>query len=328
MARNIPLSQFLASTVNTFSTGTKVFSLSSQILEKTQMYLSEKDPESSLKRGINGFMLDIVKETIVELKSDITDYPLETEEKLQSHYSKSPVRITITGVCSDIRVHDPNDNWGVEQILDDLNEMTDKLTNIAGAIGVGKAVQYGTRVSSYMNTVHVLYRKVKETANRLTKVIKMLGLADEDREEAKSSQIRAFEYLEHMWSTGALLYIETPYKVYDNCVIESLSFTQPEETHQQTMIDITFKQLTLIPAAVGFQRAEVDQKAAIQFAETEKKNNPNGSGESVATEMFIGTYNQEIRSGDKNGRAARAMEDYLQEHKLNSAKQVSSSALR
>lgn len=341
MAYNIKLAQSLTQSTNalfsgvkkrgvsSISTGTKVFSLSSQILEKTQMYLSGawNDPKLRQKKGINGFLMDVVKETVVELQSEITDYPLETEDRIQSHYSKHPVKIKVSGVCSDIRVHDPNDQWNIERILDDLTEMSEKLTMISGALGVGKAVKYGTRVTSFMNTTHVLYRKLKESANMLSKVYNRIkGI--EDPNEPKTSQINAFEQLETMWSTGALLNVETPYKVYDNCVIENLSFTQPEDTLQQTMIDVTFKQLTLNSAAVGFHKAITDEKTFNQLSEAEKKNNPSGdSSDSFLVGKHVENYNRAVKNGESNSTYQRATKEYMQNEKLKSTKQISASML-
>lgn len=341
MAYNIQLAQRLTQStdalfsgvkkrgVSSIATGTKVFSLSSQILEKTQMYLSGawNDPELKRKRGINGFLMDVVKETVVDLQSEITDYPLETEDRIQSHYSKHPVKIRVSGVCSDIRVHDPNDQWGIENILDDITEMSEKLTMISGALGVGKAVKYGSRVTSFMNTTHVLYRKLKESANMLSKVYnRFKGI--EDPNEPKTSQINAFEQLENMWSTGALLNVETPYKVYDNCVIENLSFTQPEDTLQQTMIEVTFKQLTLNTAAVGFHKAITDEKTFTQLAQAEKKNNPNGnSSDSFLVGSFVEGYNKDVKSGKEGTSKQRATQEYMQNNKLKSTKQISASML-
>ena len=335
MAYNVSLAQAITQSENALftgaitkgvgvvSTGTEVFSLSSQLLEKTQMYLSGSWMEPNINKGINGFLMDVVKETTVDLQSEITDYPLETEERIQSHYSKHPVKIKISGICSDIRAHDPNDN--VEQLLDDLTEMSEKLTRIAGNLGVGKAVKNGTRITSYMNATHILYRKIKETANRLSKVYNILS-GREDTRDLKSSQINAFEQLENMWSTGALLNVETPYKVYKKCVIENLSFTQPENTFQQTMIEVTLKQLTTTDVSTGFYKAITDEKTFIQLAEIERKNNANGESESFLKGTYIDRYNEEKKSGE-NGAATRAMEKHLAEKKLSSAKQVSSRAI-
>ena len=268
MALNTQLANLVATSTDLVSLGSSVFSLSSQILEKGMMYIRGIKPE----RGINGFMLDVVKETVVEMSSDITDYPLEMDYQVQSHFARRPVMITVTGVCSDIRVHDPNDEWNLEALLDDLTEMIEKLNMIAQKLQMGSTAKECARVVAFMKTIHTLYNKVKETYNRVKKVMKLFG--DNFGEKDKtSSQIYAYEKLKEMWKSGDELKIETPWEVYDHCVIESLSFTQPEETNHQTMVNIRFKQLTLTTVDVGFFGTKIDSKTAQQLADKSRATN-------------------------------------------------------
>ena len=94
--------------VNSTATITSVLSLSSQIVNKSLMLIRGQ----KTNRGINNFLFDVTKETVVDLTSDITDYPLEgsyvydeltgqgtyDNYKTQSHYARYPVSISITGV--------------------------------------------------------------------------------------------------------------------------------------------------------------------------------------------------------------------------------------
>ena len=279
MALNTQLANLVATSTDLVSLGSSVFSLSSQILEKGMMYIRGVKPE----RGINGFMLDVVKETVVEMSSDITDYPLELNFQYQSHYARRPVMITVTGVCSDIRVHDPNDEWNLEALLDDLTEMIEKLNMIAQRLQMGSTARECARVVAFMKTIHTLYSKVKETYNRVKKVMKLFGKDFGDKDKT-TSQIYAHEQLKEMWKNGDLLKIETPWEVYENCVIENLSFTQPEGTNQQTNINIRFKQLTLTTVDVGYFGTRIDTKTAQQLADKSRATN---GKESVKYEGLI-----------------------------------------
>ena len=90
--------------MNSTATITSVLSLSTQIVNKSLMLIRGQ----KTNRGINNFLFDVTKETIVDLTSDITDYPLEGtydastdtnyNYKTQSHYARHPVSISITGV--------------------------------------------------------------------------------------------------------------------------------------------------------------------------------------------------------------------------------------
>lgn len=262
------LSNILSTSTSLMATGSSLISLSSQMLSKTMMYIRGQKPT----RGIDGFMLDVFKETIVDMTSEVTDYPLEENFKLQTHYSRNPVSISVTGVCSDIRVHNPNDSWGIESYLDDLTEMMEKLNMISQNLSLGSTAKECQKVVAYMKTIHTLYRKVKETYNTVMKMTKLFGL-NFGQEELTSQQM-AYDTLKDMWYKGKLLIIETPWETYKNCVIENLSFTQPEETNQQTMISIKFKQLTLVPNVVGLNKIGVkNEKTLNQLRAVEKAKN-------------------------------------------------------
>ena len=279
MALNTRLANLVSTSTDLASLGASVISLSSQILEKGMMYISGEKPE----RGISGFMLDVVKETVVEMNSDITDYPLEMDYQVQSHFARRPVMINVTGVCSDIRVHDPNDEWNLETLLDDLTEMVEKINMISQRLNMGATARESARVVAFMKTIHTLYSKVKETYNRVKKVMKLLGIDFGEKDKA-SSQINAYETLKEMWKSGRELKVETPWEVYEHCVIDSLSFTQPEETNHQTNINIRFKQLTLTTVNVGLFGTKIDSKVAQQLA---KKSVATNDKEKVEYEGFI-----------------------------------------
>lgn len=298
MAFNTQLANLVSTSTELVSMGTSVFSLSSQILEKGMMYIRGVKPA----RGINGFMLDVVKETVVEMNSDITDYPLEMDYQVQSHFARRPVMITVTGVCSDIRVHDPNDEWNLEALLDDLTEMVEKLNMIAQRLQMGSTAKECAKVVAFMKTIHTLYNKVKETYNRVKKVMSLFG-KDFGEKDKTSSQINAYEKLKEMWKSGDELKIETPWEVYDHCVIESLSFTQPEETNHQTMINIRFKQLTLTTVNVGLFGTKVDSKTAQQLAEKSKATN---GKDSVKYEGLIHEAGRQANAGLKRKRQEEA----------------------
>ena len=266
--------------VNSTATITSVLSLSTQIVNKSLMLIRGQ----KTNRGINNFLFDVTKETIVDLTSDITDYPLEGtydastdtnyNYKTQSHYARHPVSISITGVCSDIRVHNPNDDWNVERILDDLTEMTEKLAMISSSLQLGGATKECMKIVAYMKTIDTMYRKVKETVNRLKQVAKFFG-KDFNGQDETTSQHYAYDQLYTLWQNGTPVEVETPWTTYKNCVIEKLSFTQPEETNQQTEINVKFKQLTITEEVKGLFKGIFDKSTYEQMEKEVAKTNSN-----------------------------------------------------
>ena len=279
MALNTQLVQILTGTPSTsaarmtslMATGSSLISLSSQLLQKTMYYIRNKG-KADKSRGINGFLFDVTKETVVNLSSDITDYPLEGDYQVQAHFSKRPVSITITGTCSDIRVHDPNDDWNLEKILDDATEMMEKISILSSNLQLGAVTRESQRVVAYTKTLDTLYRKIKETVNRINFMRKWFGENFDQRDDT-TSQHKVYDILYNYWETGERLSVETPWTVYDNCVIERLSFTQPQDTVHQTEITVQFKQLTLIDEVPGMYAAVLNGKVYEQMAEEVKKTN-------------------------------------------------------
>ena len=294
MAFNTRLTQYLARTSDSILEGTSVISLSSQILEKSLYYISGNPRATNDSRGINGFLFDVTKETIVNLSSDITDYPMEKNYMTQSHYAKRPVSISITGVCSDIRVHDPNDDWSIESILDDATEMVEKISIISSNLNMGATTKESQRVVSYMKNLDSLYRKLKETANRFNQITRWFG--DDFGQDNTTSQKRVYDKLYNYWQEGNFLKVETPWNVYENCVIEKLSFTQPEDTVHQTEISVQFKQLTTVDDAPMMFRGVLDEKTQTQLAsQVTKTNDQPNTDISVEAQALIDL----AESGDK-----------------------------
>ena len=292
--------------VNSTATITSVLSLSSQIVNKSLMLIRGQ----KTNRGINNFLFDVTKETVVDLTSDITDYPLEgsyvydeltgqgtyDNYKTQSHYARYPVSISITGVCSDIRVHNPNDDWNVERILDDLTEMTEKLAMISSSLQLGGATQECMKIVAYMKTIDTMYRKVKETANRLKQVAKFFG-KDFNGQDETTSQHYAYDQLYTLWQNGTPVEVETPWNTYKNCVIEKLSFTQPEETNQQTEINIKFKQLTITDQVQALYKVIYNKETQEQMAKEITKQN---SQPDTKYTSFADTSQKEANLEQKN----------------------------
>lgn len=282
MAFNTQLTQMLTGVglSDAITTGSSVLSLSSQILKKTMYYITN-GTKTDTSRGIEGFLFDVTKETVVNLTSDITDYPMEGDYKIQAHFSKHPVSISITGTCSDLRVHDPNDNWNIEKILDDATEMMEKLSYISTNLQLGGAARECERVVSYMKSIDALYRKIKEVVNRLNQIRRWFG--KDFGQDDTTSQKRAYDTLYNHWVNGDILHVETPWTVYDKCVIERLSFTQPENTTHQTEISVQFKQITTIDEVSGLYRGILNEQVYTQMAEEVKKTNgqPNVSGSAL-----------------------------------------------
>ena len=109
------------------------------------------------------------------------------------------------------------------------------------------------------------------------------------------------------------LSVETPWTVYDNCVIERLSFTQPQDTVHQTEITVQFKQLTLIDEVAGMYAAVLNGKVYEQMAAEVKRTNDQPD---VKSETVLLKSERKIAENDQDMKEAfKRVENNLKQNK-------------
>ena len=225
---------------------------------------AQEAEENTLENKV-GVYFDIIQEHSISIQNQITDNYIESNTAVQDHIAKSPLVISLRGLSGEL-VYKPatktldflyetaNDLLG--QKFNNSLVVTDKLTVIPALL---PPVDNITQMAK--NTVQYVESSVK----RYVKIVKNFA-SPLDRETKLQEIYRKFMLLR---TSDTLLRVETPYKTFDNMVIQSLTLRQGNENYI-TDIELTLKQLNF--AETKTTKPDTDRMAkynAIQRAEVE-----------------------------------------------------------
>lgn len=177
--------------------------------------------------GLGGFVFDVEGSIEINCESDITDHYIEDNTAIQDHAANKPVTIILKnyiGELVDIRTNKVNRA---------VQKVTQKLTEING---------FRTALSSAQETLRTVIKsekslegKIKDTTEAYSTLRNVLP--------GRTKQMQAFLYLEMLWRNKLFVTVETPYKFYNNMLIERIKPHQDEETKQMSDFTITLKQI-------------------------------------------------------------------------------------
>ena len=232
-------------------------------------------------KGIGGFVFDYEAETAVHLQADITDHYTEQNTPIQDHIALRPSKLTLRGFTGELALSKPSPSG----ILGALDLLQNKLTTVPAYLGkytpgmVSKIQGALTATTKAVNTFDQALARVKN-------VVGMFG----NSSPGKTKQSKAYQKLQSLFASRQVMVVETPYGMFGNMVIESLSFIQPESTKFASDISVTLKSVRF----VNVQETITDIKAnrgTMQRAPTADKGTSNGSP--VAPSLLM----QKLRGG-------------------------------
>lgn len=183
-------------------------------------------------KGIGGFVFDYEGETRFNLQAEITDHFTEDNTSIQDHIAIKPLRMMLRGFIGELILKAP------QGLLGALNLLQNRLTTVPAYLGnytpqmIGKVQNVITQATSVVNTIDQSISRVKN----------IVGLFDKSA-PAVTKQEKAYLTLQSLYFTKQIMLVETPYGVFNNMVIESLIFIQPEETKNWSDISVTLKQM-------------------------------------------------------------------------------------
>ena len=185
-----------------------------------------------------GVYFDIIQEHSVSIQNQITDNYIENNTAIQDHIAKSPLVISLRGLSGELVYKPPTKaldflyntaNTFLQSKYTDERVATDKLTAIPALLPpVDNVTQMAKNAVQY----------VEASVNRYVKIVKNFT-SSLDRETHIEQIYNRFMRLR---ASDTLLRVETPYKTFDNMVIQSLTLRQGNENHI-TDIELTLKQI-------------------------------------------------------------------------------------
>lgn len=214
-------------------------------------------------QGIGGFVFTVKDEDRIELRSNITDYVMESNVVMQDHISLKPMMITLRGFIGEVKNEVGLKSFG-------LNFLDSKLTDIAAylppfAQGAVQAAQNVIQVAD--NAVKAIDDIVDKTQNMMS----VFGITN----EAATAQEQAFKDLSAVYLGRNVMTVETPWGYHDNMAIESIVFEQDGKTNEMSDIVVTLKQLRFATVAVLSPKG--DGRNAQQKADTIAKGKTQGN---------------------------------------------------
>ncbi len=185
-------------------------------------------------RGIGGFVFDYEGETAVRRQSDITDHWLEDNTAVQDHVAQKPARITMRGFVAELVLRR-------EGVVAEIAILQNKLTTVNAYLGsyTPGAVQ---TISAALTQTQKTLSKINRSITRAKNIVGFFS----GSVPSQTAQQKAYAELECLYETRQVFVVITPFKIFDNMLIESLNMMQPEETKFQSDIIVTLKQIRMV----------------------------------------------------------------------------------
>ena len=224
-------------------------------------YLNERGIALRIKagqKGVSGWIFDIPTGEDVELSSDITDHYVESGSFISDHVVQKPIRITLSGLIGELVyiAPDPSSFEGI------MSSLASGLTNIPAYLGplTPGMTQKMAVVASGASYAAGQVAAITERASNLVKFF-----SGDDASLTK--QQKAFYDIYALWKSKQIVTVQTPWKFFDNMMIESISSKQDASSNDYTDFSVTLKEMRFVDIRTttfdsGSYRAAIDAQKA------------------------------------------------------------------
>lgn len=189
--------------------------------------------------GIGGFIFDYEGDTRVQIHTESTDHYVEDNTAVQDHAAVRPIKLTLHGFVSELVQAKPSG------LLAAISSVQDKLTTVTAYTGITRGTQ-GKYTPQALNKVQAALTQVQSVTNTVDQALQRVGNLVQmfpGMKPTKTAQQLAYARLQAIALGRQLILVETPYTIFDNMIIESLTFTQPAETKFWSDISVVVKQI-------------------------------------------------------------------------------------
>lgn len=214
--------------------------------------------------GIDGFTFSRTKEHEINLSSSITDYPVEDGNVSQNVITLNPERIKLTGVVAEV-VYGKN---LLTQIVDTLSSSLLPVSVLSPSLGAATQ-KVLNQLGSELGELAKLTEQAKNIVKSAAGFAAAMGV-DVPAGLLMTIQEKAYYYLEACWKSRKLLKIETPWRYFEDMVIEELRFVQTETSTSYSDVEVTLKRV-IAPQTRQSERTTLKQGRANTGLENTKK---------------------------------------------------------
>lgn len=250
----------------------EIVNLSSQVTN-IEEYLNNKttalvSPKTS--PGISGFVFDIPLSESITLASEITDNFTESNSFIQDQRIKKPIQITLTGLIGELVIK--------KELADlILQTIQNKLSTVDAYLG-----DYTDGVTQIIQTVvsqaTARISQLTQIANRIKNIVE--GFDGEG--QYRNLQQRAYSNLNALFQADTLVSVQTPWQYFDQMHLETVEFSQDEETETITNISVTLKEARFAEVTfTSFERQITAPRNQIQKETTKSTGKVRGERNSL-----------------------------------------------
>lgn len=220
--------------------------LSNLILVSPQQvtgYQPQLGPSYSRETGTppKAILFNYEGEQVASLTTDITDHYIEDNSTIQDQAALKPVLITTQGFIGELNDIAP-------AALEAVKEVAEKLTTVGSYVpqlSTTALLAYANAFQLYQTASSIVDSAVQTWSSILgddnQSVINGAGLIPGGAPQTK--QQIYFQQFYGYWQNRTLFSIQTPWAIFQDMMIQTLTATQSAETNVITDFQITFKQL-------------------------------------------------------------------------------------
>ena len=209
--------------------------------------------DKSLAKGLDGFIFDIALTETITQSAQITEHYAEDNSAIQDHIAINPLSITLTGKIGE-------NVFRKNKYLEFIKAMNDRLTPL-GVLKPSQSLLASQAISAAYLAVSA-FDSVEKNFNNLKDTI--TGSVSLNKQQT------AYGKLEEKFLLRKIITVETPWRTFENMVIESLEANQDETTTMETTFTLTMKQMRfvgvqskqgfLVSSRYGSQKGAVENK--------------------------------------------------------------------
>lgn len=161
-------------------------------------------------------------EQTVSLESDITDHYAESNDHINDQIALRPEVITTQGFIGELSDFLPPELQAIKEIKDKLTS----LSAVAPELSITAARTYNLAFQGYQAV-----QSVKKSVEAL--------ITGENQTEQQKQYSLFYGY----WKARTLFNVQTPWAIFENMAIKTLTAIQSGETDKITTFEVTFKQM-------------------------------------------------------------------------------------
>jgi hypothetical protein len=201
--------------------------------------------------GIDGFEFSVLRDRSLTLDSEITDYPIENNSRVQDHISLMPIMLELSGFVGESVEHE-------SRLGNNMGKIASRLTQISSFFPVlsEQAQEYFDEFLETKKKLSYYGEKISSGVGFLRDVLASLA--------GDTNIQKAYRVLSSCWYEKIPLVVKTDFADFENMFIKTIKFSTNSDEKYKSDIAVTLKQIT----STSRQTTTLEGRLVSQKAET------------------------------------------------------------